>query len=501
MSTPTSDTSTPEYEEWLLHDTCLVDGEWRGADDGRTFTVTDPATGEVIASVPLMSTAETETAIRAAEAAFGPWRTRTAKDRAAILSRWAALLLEHREQLARLLTREQGKPLPEARGEIAYAASFLTFYAAEAERVRGEVIPAPAQESRILVLRQPIGVVGCITPWNFPAAMVTRKAAPALAAGCTVVMKPAEQTPLSALAIAALGRRAGVPPGVLNVITGDAPSIGRALCDSPAVRLLSFTGSTEVGRLLAAQCAFTVKKLSLELGGNAPFLVFPDADLEAAVDAAVLSKFRHSGQTCVCTNRFLVHDDLYPEFTERFADRVGRLTVGRGDRQDVDVGPLIDQDGLAKVAAHVADAVAQGAEVLVGGGRHKEGGTFFEPTVLRGVTPGMRVMREETFGPVAAVASFRTEREAVDLANDSRSGLAGYVFTRDLARAWRVTEALEVGMVGLNTGFLSVETAPFGGVKESGLGREGSHHGIEEFLELKFWHIGGLSTPDAAATS
>ncbi|MFI9648080.1 NAD-dependent succinate-semialdehyde dehydrogenase [Streptomyces sp. NPDC052040] len=501
MKTPRSDTDTLEDEEPLLQDACLVDGEWRGADDGRTFAVTDPATGEVIASVPLMSTGETEAAIRAAEAALPAWRARTAKERAAVLSRWAALLLEHRERLARILTREQGKPLAEARGEIAYTASFLTFFAAEAERVRGEVIPASTRESRIVVLRQPIGVVGCVTPWNFPAAMITRKAAPALAAGCTAVVKPAEQTPLSALAIAELGRQAGIPPGVLNVITGDAPSIGRALCESPAVRLLSFTGSTEVGRLLAAQCAPTVKKLSLELGGNAPFLVFPDADPEAAVEAAVLSKFRHSGQTCVCTNRFLVHDDLYPEFTERFAERVGRLTVGSGDEPGVDVGPLIDADGLAKAADHVADAVAQGAEVMVGGGPHRAGGTFFEPTVLRGVTPAMRVMREETFGPVAAVASFHTEREAVDLANDSRSGLAAYVFTRDLARAWRVTEALEVGMVGLNTGFLSVETAPFGGVKESGLGREGSHHGIEEFLELKFWHIGGLSSPGAAATS
>jgi len=476
----------------LVREACLVDGAWRAAADGRVFDVTDPATGGRIASVPLMAEADTEAAVAAAEAALRPWRKRTAKDRAAVLTRWAHLMTEHAEELAELLTTEQGKPLAEARGEINYAISFLTFYAAEGQRVRGELIPATSEDSRIMVLRQPIGVVGCITPWNFPAAMITRKAAPALAAGCTVVLKPAEQTPLSALAIAELGQRAGLPAGVLNVITGDAPAIGRTLCASPAVRLISFTGSTEVGKLLSAQCADTVKRLTLELGGNAPFLVFEDADLDAAVTAAVLSKYRHSGQTCVCTNRFLVQESIVGEFTDRFAAAVGKLAVGDGRQSGVDVGPLIDADGLAKVAAHVEDAVAKGARLLVGGGPHALGGTFFQPTVLADVTPRMRVMREETFGPVAAISSFDTEESAVALANDTHTGLAGYFFTRDLGRAWRVAEALEVGMVGLNTGFLSVEVAPFGGVKESGLGREGSHHGIEDFLETKFVHIGGL---------
>ncbi|QUQ66628.1 NAD-dependent succinate-semialdehyde dehydrogenase [Kutzneria sp. CA-103260] len=485
----------------LLREAALVDGQWRAAADGRVFDVTDPATGAKIAAVPLMAEADTEAAIAAAAKALRPWRRRTAKDRAAVLTRWAQLMTEHADELAELLTTEQGKPLAEARGEIGYAISFLTFYAAEGQRVRGEIIPATAEDSRIMVLRQPIGVVGCITPWNFPAAMITRKAAPALAAGCTVVLKPAEQTPLSALAIAALGQEAGLPAGVLNVITGDAPAIGRALCASPTVRLISFTGSTEVGKLLSAQCADTVKRLTLELGGNAPFLVFEDADLDAAVTAAVLSKYRHSGQTCVCTNRFLVQASIVEEFTHRFTAAVGKLAVGNGKQPGVDVGPLIDADGLAKVAAHVDDAVHKGARLLVGGAPHALGGTFFQPTVLADVTPQMRVMREETFGPVAAITSFDTEEAAVELANDTRSGLAGYFFTNDLGRAWRVAEALEVGMVGLNTGFLSVEVAPFGGVKESGLGREGSHHGIEDFVETKFVHIGGISSPGAAAGS
>jgi succinate-semialdehyde dehydrogenase/glutarate-semialdehyde dehydrogenase len=480
---------SPQARE-LIRDHCLVDGEWRAAPDGRTFDVTDPATGAVIATVPMMTGEQAQEAIAAAQTALKPWSRRTAADRGSVLAVWAALMIQHRSALAELLTLEQGKPLVEAAAEITYAASFLWFFAAEGQRVRGEIIPAHRGDNRILVLRQPAGVVGCITPWNFPAAMITRKAAPALAAGCTVVLKPAEQTPLSALAIAALAQKAGVPAGALNIVTGDAQSIGEALCGSPATAVLSFTGSTEVGKLLARQCAGTVTRLSLELGGNAPFLVFSDADLAAAVDAAVLSKFRHSGQTCVSANRFLIHADVRYEFAERFADRVNALTVGNGFQPGVDVGPLIDDAAMAKVSGHVADALDQGATLLAGGSGHDAGARFYQPTLLDGITAQMRLTREETFGPVAGLAVFHDEDEAVRLANDSRAGLAGYFFTRDLARAWRVAEELELGMVGINTGFLSVETAPFGGVKESGIGREGSHHGIDEFLETKYVCIG-----------
>ncbi|AGL20654.1 NAD-dependent succinate-semialdehyde dehydrogenase [Actinoplanes sp. N902-109] len=488
---PTGLAALPPGARQLLRDSCLIDGRWQAALDGRTFAVDDPATGATIGRVPLMGAAEADAAVAAAGRAQQLWARRTAKDRAAVLDRWAAALRERRADLAAILTLEQGKPLAEASAEIEYAASFLTFFAAEAPRITGEIIPGHRPDARIMVLRQAAGVAACITPWNFPAAMVTRKAAPALAAGCTVVLKPAEQTPLTALAVAALGELSGLPAGTLNVITGDAPAIGRVWCDHPAVRVLSFTGSTEVGKLLAERGARTVKRLSLELGGNAAFLVFADADLDAAVEGAVLSKFRHSGQTCVCTNRFLVEDSVAEEFTARFAERIATLRVGNGFHEGTDVGPLIDDDAVAKVTGHLSDAVGRGAALLAGG-ETEPGSRFVTPALVGGVTADMRVMTEETFGPLAAVARFGSEQEALALANNTRSGLAGYLWTRDLARSWRVSEGLEVGMVGVNTGFLSVETAPFGGVKESGLGREGSRHGIEEFLDLKYLCLGGI---------
>jgi succinate-semialdehyde dehydrogenase/glutarate-semialdehyde dehydrogenase len=476
----------------LLRDRCLIDGAWIEADGGGRIEVSDPATGDVVGSVPAMGAAETRRAITAAERAQRSWAAATAGERASVLHRWCDLLLEDREPLARLLTREQGKPLAEARGEISYAAAFVRFYAEEARRIHGETIPATSADTRIVVLRQPIGVVGCIIPWNFPAAMVTRKAAPALAAGCSVVLKPDEHTPLTALAIAEVAERAGLPAGLLNVVTGDPVAIGGELCAHPAVRAMSFTGSTAVGRLLAAQCAPTVKKMALELGGNAPFIVFDDADLDAAVEGAVLSKFRHSGQTCVTTNRFLVHDRLHDAFAERFAARVAQLRVGNGFEDGVAVGPLISEAAVGKVRAHVADALAHGAELLVGGDPAAAGldGRFYPPTVLSGVTTDMRIASEETFGPVAALFRFSDEEEAIAMANDTEYGLAAYFYSRDVARAWRVAERLEAGMVGINAAFLSVEVAPFGGVKQSGVGREGSRHGIEEFVEMKYLAFG-----------
>ncbi|WP_086821632.1 NAD-dependent succinate-semialdehyde dehydrogenase [Allokutzneria sp. NRRL B-24872] len=481
-------------EDWvpaeLLRDRGLVDGVWTAADDGAEFEVTNPATGDVLARVPDMGARETSAAIEAAERAQRLWAARTAGERAEVLFRWRDLVLEHQDALARLLTLEQGKPVAEARGEIGYAASFLRFYGEEARRIRGETIPSASADTRIVVLRQPIGVAACITPWNFPAAMITRKAAPAIAAGCAVVMKPAELTPLSALALAALAEQAGMPAGVLNIVTGQPQAIGAELCASPAVRALSFTGSTDVGRLLSAQCAPTVKKLSLELGGNAPFIVFDDADLDAAVEGAVLSKYRHSGQTCVCTNRFLVQDGIYDEFTERFTSRVAALTVGDGMVDGVQVGPLINERALDKVQAHVADALDNGAKLLTGG--EHLGGTFYAPTVLGEATTDMRLASEETFGPVAALFRFGAEAEAIQLANDTEYGLGGYFYTRDVGRVWRVAEQLETGMVGINSAMLSVEIAPFGGVKQSGIGREGSHHGIDEFVELKYLAFGGI---------
>jgi succinate-semialdehyde dehydrogenase / glutarate-semialdehyde dehydrogenase len=473
----------------LLKEQCLIDGKWTGTPK---LEVKNPATGALIARVPELGARETKIAIDAAHRAFPGWSGLLAKERAAILRRWYELQRDHKEDLALLMTSEQGKPLAEARNEIDYGASFTEFFGEEAKRIYGEVIPTPKQSGRVLVLKQPIGVVGAITPWNFPFAMITRKVSPALAAGCTVVVKPAPETPLSALALAELAVRAGVPKGVLNVVTGDAEAIGGELTSNSLVRMITFTGSTEVGKLLMRQAAGTVKKIALELGGNAPFIVFDDADLDAAVQGALASKYRNSGQTCVCANRILVQDGIYDRFAERLASEVIKLKVGEGTEIGVMQGPLINQAALDKVESHVKDAVAQGAQVVAGGKRHALGGTFYEPTVLTQVTTKMRLAQEETFGPVAPLFRFRDEKEAIDIANGTPYGLAAYFYTRDLARAWRVAEALEYGIVGVNEGIISSELAPFGGMKESGLGREGSHHGIEEFIELKYVMMGGL---------
>ena len=480
------------HDSRLFRQQCHVDGAWIDADDGRTIPVRDPADGSVIGTVPDAGAAETRRAIAAADAAWPQWRARTGKDRAAILRRWFELLMANQEDLAALMTAEQGKPLAESKGEIGYAASFVDWFAEEAKRVYGDVIPAPLADRRLVVIKQPVGVCAAITPWNFPAAMITRKAAPALAAGCVMIVKPAAQTPFSALALAELAARAGVPNGVFSVVTGDAAAIGGEMTANPLVRKLTFTGSTAVGKLLMRQCADTVKKLSLELGGNAPFIVFDDADLDAAADGAIASKYRNTGQTCVCANRFLVQDRVYDAFAEKLAAKVRTLVVDRGTAPGATQGPLIDARALAKVEEHVADALALGARALAGGRRHPLGGTFYEPTVLLDVTPAMKVAREETFGPVAPLFRFRTDDEAVALANDTRFGLAAYFYARDVGRVWRVAEALECGMVGINTGLISNEVAPFGGVKESGLGREGSKYGIEEFLEIKYLCVGGI---------
>ena len=476
-------------DPYLLKNQCLIGGEWVGAPK---LEVKNPATGALIGRVPDLGASETRAAIEAAHKAFPAWAGKLAKERAAILRRWYELQRDHKEDLALLMTTEQGKPLAEARSEVDYAASFTEFFAEEAKRVYGEIIPTPKESGRVLVLKQPIGVVGAITPWNFPLAMITRKISPALAAGCTVVVKPAPETPLSALALAELAIRAGVPAGVLNVVTGDAKAIGGELTSNPIVRMITFTGSTEVGKLLMRQSAGTVKKLALELGGNAPFIVFDDADLDAAVAGALASKYRNSGQTCVCANRILVQDGIYDRFAEKLASEVIKLKVGEGTEIGVTQGPLINEAAVAKVEAHVKDAVAQGARVVAGGKRHSLGGTFYEPTVLANVTTKMRLAQEETFGPVAPLFRFRDEAEALAIANGTPFGLAAYFYTRDLARAWRVAEALEYGIVGVNEGIVSSELTPFGGVKESGLGREGSHHGIEEFIELKYVMMGGL---------
>ncbi len=474
----------------LFRQQALIGGCWLNAEDGRTLTVHNPATGEVLGRVPALGAAQTRQAIAAAYDAWPAWRERRAMERAAILRRWHDLMLEHQEDLARILTAEQGKPLAEARGEIAYAAGFLQWYAEEARRIYGDVIPSPWLDRRILTLRQPIGVCAAITPWNFPSAMLTRKAGAAIAAGCTVVAKPASATPFSALALAVLAEAAGLPPGVLNIVTGPADEIGAELTANPLVRMLSFTGSTETGKRLMAACAGTVKKVALELGGNAPFIVFDDADLDLAVEGALASKYRNTGQTCVCANRLLIQDGVYEAFAERLAARVAALKVGDGMQEGVQQGPLINAEALAKVEAHIADAVSQGARVLTGGQRHPLGGTFFQPTVLADVTPQMRVCREETFGPVAPLLRFHTEEEAIQLANASEAGLAAYFYARDLGRVWRVAEALEYGMVGVNAGVISTEVAPFGGVKQSGLGREGGRPGIDEYLETKYVCLG-----------
>ena len=476
----------------LLRQHGFIHGEWRSARSGATIAIRNPANGTVVGEVPVMGATETREAIDAAAKAMPAWAKRTAKERAVILRRFAELMLANADDLAIIMTSEQGKPLAEAKGEVAYAASFLEWFAEEGKRVYGDVIPTFRADARLLVLRQPVGVAAAITPWNFPAAMITRKLGPALAAGCSFVCKPAPQTPFSALALAELGRRAGLPPGVFNVVTGDAEQIGGELTSNPLVRKLSFTGSTAVGKKLIAACAGTVKKVSMELGGNAPFVVFDDADLDAAVQGLMASKYRNTGQTCVCANRVYVQDGVYEAFAAKLAVAVAGLRVGDGLAGPTDQGPLIDERALAKVQAHIADAVSQGARIAAGGKPHALGGTFFEPTILLDVTPGMRVSREETFGPVAPLFRFHNEAEAIQLANDTEFGLAAYFFTRDLARSWRVQEALEYGLVGVNTGLISTEVAPFGGMKESGLGREGSRYGIDEYTEMKYVCVGGL---------
>lgn len=476
----------------LLRQQCYIDGQWRDAEGGATLDVINPATQKKLGTVPRMGTAETRSAIAAAQAAFPAWARKTAKERAAILRRWHDLMLANQDDLGVLMTAEQGKPLAEAKGEIGYAASFIEWFAEEGKRLYGDIIPAHQPDKRLLVLRQPIGVVAAITPWNFPAAMITRKAGPALAAGCTFVCKPATQTPYSALAMAELAHRAGIPPGVFNVITGVADQIGGEMTSNPAVRKLTFTGSTAIGKRLMAQCAGTLKKVSLELGGNAPFVVFDDADLDAAVQGAIASKYRNTGQTCVCANRLLVQEGVYEEFAGKLVDAVALLRIGDGLAGITDQGPLIDTKAVAKVEEHIADALAKGASVAAGGKRHALGGNFFQPTVLTNVKPDMMVAREETFGPVAPLFRFKTEQEAIRLSNDTEFGLAAYFYTRDLARAWRVSEALEYGIVGLNTGIISTEVAPFGGMKESGIGREGSKYGIVDYTELKYVCVGGI---------
>ncbi len=476
----------------LLKTKAYIAGEWQPADDGATFEVKNPATGETIATVPRMGTTETRRAIDTANAAWPAWRATTAKHRATILRKWHDLMLENADDLAKILTTEQGKPLAEAKGEILYAASFLEWFAEEGKRVNGDTIPTPAGDKRIVVTKEPIGVCAAITPWNFPAAMITRKVGPALAAGCPIIVKPAEATPLSALALAVLAERAGVPRGVFNVVTGEPKAIGAEMTGNPIVRKLSFTGSTPVGRLLMAQCAPTVKKVSLELGGNAPFIVFEDADLDAAVAGAIASKYRNSGQTCVCTNRFYVHDKVYDAFAEKLRVAVEQLKVGLGTEDGVTQGPLINEAAVLKVESHIEDALAQGARIVTGGKRHALGHGFFEPTVLADVTPAMKVSRDETFGPLAALLRFSSDEEVIRLANDTEFGLASYFYSRDIGRVWRVAEALEYGMVGINTGLISNEVAPFGGVKQSGLGREGSHYGIDDYVVIKYMCVGGI---------
>ena len=493
MNAPTALMFPTLQDPTLLRHQSYLDGAWIDADSGMRFEVDNPADGSIVGSVPDCGAAETRRAITAANAALPAWRAQTAKQRSALLRRWYELMLLNADDLALILTTEQGKPLAEAKGEVMYGASFIEWFAEEGKRIYGDVIPPHMNDKRLIVLKQPIGVTAAITPWNFPNAMITRKAAPALAAGCTMVLKPAEQTPFSALAMAELAHRAGIPKGVFNVITGAAhssPAIGQELCANPIVRKLSFTGSTEVGRILMRQSADTIKKLSLELGGNAPFIVFDDADLDAAADGLMQCKFRNAGQTCVTANRIYVQASVYDAFAEKFGAKLASLKVGRGTDSGVNVGPLIDEQGLFKVETHVSDAVAKGAKVLIGGKRHALGGRFFEPTVLTDVPMSAKVSKEETFGPIAPLIKFNTEAEAIALANDSEFGLASYFFARDVGRVFRVGEALESGMVAINTGILSNEVAPFGGVKQSGLGREGSKYGIEDYLEIKYLCLG-----------
>ena len=476
----------------LFVDRAFVGGEWIVADDGRTVSVVNPSTQRALGATPRLGTAETQRAIAAAAAAFPAWSRRPAHERSQILRTWANLMLTHREDLARLMTLEQGKPLAESRGEIGYAASFLEWFSEEGRRVYGDTIPTKQADRRNIVLKQPIGVCAAITPWNFPAAMITRKAGPALAAGCTMVVKPAEQTPFSALALAVLGQEAGIPAGVFSIVTGKGSEIGPALTSSPTVRKLSFTGSTEVGRLLMQQCAPTLKRLSLELGGNAPFIVFDDADLDQAIEGLLASKYRNTGQTCVCANRVLVQDSVYDAFAAKLVAATGKLFVGDGFTEGVLQGPLINEAAAKHVEALLADAIARGGRILIGGKRHALGGTFFEPTVVADVTPAMQLAQSEIFGPVAPLFRFATEADAIALANATEYGLAAYFYGRDVGRVWRVAEALEYGMVGINTGLISSETSPFGGVKQSGFGREGSRYGIDEYLDIKSLTLAGL---------
>ncbi|WP_436640396.1 NAD-dependent succinate-semialdehyde dehydrogenase [Microbaculum sp. FT89] len=473
----------------LLRSQCYVNGEWVGS--GVT-PVTNPATGEEITKVPQFGTEETRQAIAHASAAFKPWAARTGKERAKILRRWFDLMIENKDDIALIMTSEQGKPLAEAAGEVEYAASFVEFFAEEAKRIYGDVIPSHRADGRIVVVKQPVGVVAAITPWNFPAAMITRKLGPALAAGCTAVCKPAGETPLTALALTELAARAGVPAGVINMLTGKASAIGGEMTSNPAVRVVTFTGSTEIGKLLMQQCASTVKRVGMELGGNAPFIVFDDAHLDKAVEGAIASKYRNAGQTCVCANRLYVQSGVYDAFAEKLAEAVSKMKVGPGVEQGVTQGPLINEAAVAKVEEHIKDAVDKGAEVVLGGKRHALGGTFFEPTILKNVTSDMVVTREETFGPLAPLYRFETEEDVVRMANDTEFGLAAYFYSRDIGRVWRVAEALEYGIVGINEGLISTEVAPFGGVKESGIGREGSHYGIDEFIDIKYMLMGGV---------
>ena len=479
-------------DQTLFRQQCYVDGRWLDAKSGRSTDVVNPADGNVIGTVPAFSAAETRAAIEAANRAFPAWRAKTAKERAQILRKWYDLMMANQEDLAIIMTAEQGKPMAESRGEIGYGGSFIEWFAEEGKRAYGDVIPQHLSDKRIVVTKEPVGVVGMITPWNFPNAMITRKAGPALAAGCTVVSRPATATPFSALALCELAERAGIPPGVFNVITGPSGDVGGEMTANPIVRKLSFTGSTEVGKVLLEQCAHTVKKVSMELGGNAPFIVFDDADMDSAISGAIASKYRNTGQTCVCANRFLVQGGVYDTFAERLAEASSKLVVGPGLEGETQQGPLIDEAAVAKVEEHIQDAVDKGATVIQGGKRHPLGGNFFEPTVIANVNTQMKVAREETFGPLAPIFRFETDDEAVQLANDTEFGLAAYFYSRDIGRIWRVAEQLEYGIVGINTGIISTEVAPFGGMKESGIGREGSHYGLDEFLEVKYMCMGDI---------
>jgi succinate-semialdehyde dehydrogenase/glutarate-semialdehyde dehydrogenase len=486
-------TEPPKLKDMkLFRQQCYVDGQWVDADGKATVAVNNPATGAILGTIPRMGAAETRRAIDAANKAWPAWRAKTAKERAAILRKWHDLMMANTDDLGVLMTSEQGKPLTEAKGEVAYAAAFIEWFAEEGKRIYGDTIQSPWADKRIVVVKEPIGVVAAITPWNFPAAMITRKAGPALAAGCTFVCKPATQTPYSALAMAELAERAGIPRGVFNVVTGSASEIGGEMTSNPIVRKVTFTGSTDIGKKLMQQSASTVKKMGLELGGNAPFIVFDDADLDAAVEGAIASKYRNTGQTCVCANRLLVQDGIYDKFVDKLVGAVGKLKVGNGLEAGVTQGPLIDMKAVEKVEEHIADATKKGARIVAGGKRHKLGGTFFEPTILADVNPQMAVAREETFGPLAPVFRFKTEQDAIRLANDTEFGLAAYFYSRDIGRIWRVAEGVEYGIVGINTGIISTEVAPFGGVKESGLGREGSKYGIDDFVEIKYLCMGGI---------